>query len=92
MTYDDKTRAVLCCHLMRESFAHPRFGEDEPSPEFVFFQAKQVVDCFDFEILPVGILERRYFGDRLPLKSVQDLDEVTLERLRGISEKIANGE
>jgi hypothetical protein len=65
-----------------------RFGEDDPSPEFVFFQAKQVLDRFDFEIQPVGILEDRYSEHHLSIKLVQDLDEVTVERLRGMSERI----
>lgn len=88
MSDDDKTRAILCCHLMRKSLVHPHFGKGEPSPEFVFFQAKQVLDHFDFEIQPIGILEDHNFEHRLPLKLVQQLDIVTVERLRGMSEKI----
>lgn len=84
MSNDDKTRAILCCHLMRKSLVHPR----EPLPEFVFFQAKQVLDRFDFEIQPVGILEDHNFGHLLPLKLVQHLDKTTVERLQGMSERI----
>jgi len=85
MADTDKKRAVLCCHLMRKSLTH----SDEPALEFAFFQAKQIIDYFDFEIQPVGILEDDYFGGEfLPLKSLQHLDEATVERLRIMSEKI----
>ena len=91
MARADKARAVLCCHLMRESLAHQRLGGDDSLPEFFFFQAREVLDRFDFDILPVGILERSYFGDQLPLKPLQDIDEVIGGRLRSMSEKIASG-
>ncbi|MGZ3634338.1 MAG: DUF2971 domain-containing protein [Parachlamydiaceae bacterium] len=85
MADTDKKRAVLCCHLMRKSLTH----SDEPAPEFAFFQAKQIVDRFDFEIQPEGILEDDYFGgERLPLKSLRHLDEATIKRLGIMSEKI----
>lgn len=85
---DDKTRAILCCHLMRKSLVQLHLGKGEPSPEFVFFQAKQALARFDFEIQPVGILEDHNFEHRLPIKSVQHLDEITVERLQRISERI----
>lgn len=88
MADDDKSRAILSCHLMRKSLVHPHFGKGELSPEFVFFQAKQVLDRFDFEIQPVGILEDHNFEHRLPLKLVQHLDDITVERLQGMSERI----
>lgn len=88
MSDDDKTRAILCCHLMRKSLVHQHFGEGELLPEFAFFQAKQVLDRFDFEIQPIGILEDHNFKYRLPIKSVQHLDEITVERLQGMSERI----
>jgi len=74
--------------LDKKVISTPHFGKGEPSPEFVFFQAKQVLDHFDFEIQPVGIIEDHNFEHRLPLKLVQHLDTVTIERLRGMSEKI----
>ena len=73
---------------MRKSLAHLCVGEDDTPHEFVFFQAIQILDRFDFEIQPVGILENHYSGYQLPIRLVQKLDEVTVERLRGISEEI----
>ena len=88
MTDDDKKRAILCCYLMRKSLAHLCVGEDDTPPEFVFFQAIQVLDRFDFEIQPVGVLENHYSGQHPPIRLVQNLDGVTVERLRGIREEI----
>ncbi|MEZ6122890.1 MAG: DUF2971 domain-containing protein [Planctomycetaceae bacterium] len=58
MSEQDKVRAVLCCHLMRESSIE---SQQESLPQFMFFQALQVVDRFDFQIVPVGILDGRHF-------------------------------
>jgi hypothetical protein len=90
MSNTNKKRAVLCCHLMREA-AHRSLNENEPLPEISFFQAKQVLDRFDFKILPVGILDGSYYGDQLPLKSFKDLDEARGEKLCRMSEHIASG-
>lgn len=91
MTDADKKQAIICCYLMRESLTPQRSGEDTSLPEFSFFQARGVLDRFDFNILPVGVLERSYFGEWLPLKPLKDLDQAGRERLREMSEKIANG-
>ena len=88
MTDGDKKRAILCCYLLRKSLAHLCVGEDDTPPEFVFFQAIQVLDRFDFEIQPVGVLENHYSGQHPPIRLVQNLDGVTVERLRGIREEI----
>ncbi|MBI4756781.1 MAG: DUF2971 domain-containing protein [Betaproteobacteria bacterium] len=82
----DKRRAVLCCHLMRESS-----GQPEPAQPFMFFQAFQVIDRFDFKIVPVGILDGLYFDRHLPIKTIDDLDETTRQSLREVSDQIENG-
>lgn len=91
MSNANKERAVLCCHLMREILAHRHLNENESLPEFSFFQARQVLDRFDFEILPVGILDGSYYGDQLPLKPLRDLGEAIGKKLRGMSEQITKG-
>jgi hypothetical protein len=88
MGYAEKVKAVLCCYLMQESSAR-NLGRDELPPDFFFFQAKQLLDRFDFSIVPVGVLERSYYGDRSPLKPLKELDPATKERLRNTSREIA---
>ncbi len=87
MSQCDKIRAVLCCHLMRESTLK---SNDVRLPQFNFFQARQVVDRFDFRIVPVGILDGLYFEGHLPIKSIDDLDESSAQSLREMSERIGN--
>jgi hypothetical protein len=60
-------------------------------PPFMFFQAKQVVDRFDFRIVPVGILDGQYFDPHLPIKTIDDLDETTGRSLRYASDQIEKG-
>jgi hypothetical protein len=85
MSREHKARIVVCCHLMLESNNLPT----ENDPELQFFQARQTVDRFDFEILPVGILDKHYFGDSIPLKLMNRLDEDAADRLRARAELIA---
>jgi hypothetical protein len=85
MSCEDKARAVLCCHLLVES----RNQLSETGGEFQFFQARQTVDRFDFEILPMGILDKHYFARHLPLKPLQNLDGQTAERIRAAASSIA---
>ena len=88
MSNQDKDRVILCCHLMRESSAIP---DGQSLPEFAFFQASQLLDRFDFQISPVGVLDGLYFGDGLPIKLMKDVDETTARALRKMSEEIENG-
>lgn len=85
MSLENKARTVLCCHLLVES----RNQLSETRGEFQFFQARQTVDRFDFEILPVGILDKHYFARHLPVKPMQRLDEDTVERIRAAAASIA---
>ena len=85
MSSEHKARIVVCCHLMVKSNNLPT----EKDPELHFFQARQTVDLFDFEILPVGILDKHYFGDSIPLKLMDRLDEDAADRLRASAELIA---
>jgi hypothetical protein len=87
MSEQDKVRAVLCCHRMRESSIE---SDQESLPQFMFFQALQVVDRFDFQIVPVGILDGRYFDRHLPIKTIDDLDESNAQSLRDASDQIGN--
>lgn len=87
MSERDKIRAVLCCHLMRESIAE---SDHNSLPQFMFFQALQVVDRFDFRIVPVGVLDGRYFDRHLPIKTIDDLDETAAQSLRDASDQIGN--
>jgi hypothetical protein len=88
MSERDKIRAVLCCHLMRESSIE---SAADSLPLFMFFKAIQVVDRFDFRIVPVGILGGQYFGRHLPIKTIDDLDETTGQSLRDASDQIEKG-
>lgn len=85
MSQEHKARIVVCCYLMVKSNDFPT----EKSPELQFFQARQSVNRFDFEILPVGILDKNYFGDHLPLKPMNRLDENVADRIRAAAELIA---
>ena len=85
MTSENKQRAVICCHLMRESI--------EPKnhlPDFMFFQAVHEVDRFDFRITPVGILDGSYSKGQVPIKTVDKLDEVKVRVLSEASAEIAS--
>jgi hypothetical protein len=88
MSERDKIRAVLCCHLMRESSIE---SAADSLPPFMFFEAIQVVDRFDFRIVPVGILGGKYFDGHLPIKTIDDLDEITGRSLRHASDQIEKG-
>jgi len=88
MSERDKVRALLCCHLMRESCTAPNSGA---LPEFAFFQSMQVLDRFDLKIVPVGILEGLYFDKHLPIKTMDDLDKTSGQRLCEMSQQIENG-
>ena len=44
-------------------------------PPFMFFKAIQVVERFDFRIIPIGILDGIYFDRHLPIKIIDNLDE-----------------
>lgn len=85
MSCENKARTVLCCHLLVES----RKQLSETQDEFQFFQARQTVDRFDYQILPVGILDEHYFARHIPLKPMQRLDGGTSERIRAAAASIA---
>lgn len=85
MTLENRARAVLCCHLMKQS----RSSEAGANYEFTFFEAQQAVDKFDFVIRPVGILAGNYPGRFLPLKPVSELDETIVTRLHTTADLIA---
>ena len=87
MSCENKARAIVCCHLLVES--HNRLSDSESRREFQFFQARQTVDRFGFQISPVGVLDKHYFDHHLPLKPVKDLDRDTVERLRAVAASIA---
>lgn len=84
MTLENRARAVLCCHLMKQS----RFPEIGADYEFAFFEATQSVDKFDFAIRPVGILQGNYYGRQLPLKPVRELDEATVKKMNTTADLI----
>ena len=88
MSERDKIRAILCCHLMRESAIDSAANS---LPLFMFFRAIQVVDRFDFRVVPVGILDGQCFGRDLPIKTNDDLDETTSRSLRHASDQIDKG-
>lgn len=85
MTLENRARAVLSCHLMKQS----RSSEIDANYEFAFFEAQQAVDKFDFAIRPVGILAGNYYGRHLPLKPVSELNETTVTRLHATADLIA---
>lgn len=84
MSNEDKARAVLCCHLLVES----RNPDEMDRKEFMFFQARQTIDRFDFNILPIGTLDKHYFGDRLPVKPVSKLDPEAVKRVQSVARSI----
>jgi hypothetical protein len=85
MTLENRARAVLCCHLMKQS----RSSEIGAEYEFAFFEAQQTADKFDFVIRPVGILDGNYYGRHLPLKPVRELDEATVKKLNATADLIS---
>jgi hypothetical protein len=85
MSLENRARAVLSCHLMKQS----RSSEIGVEYEFTFFEAQQAVDKFDFAIRPVGILNGNYYGRHLPLKPVRELDEATVKKLNTTADLIA---
>lgn len=81
MSRSDVARAVVCCHLMRQSH------DDEHPTDFVFFQAEQQIENLSIGIKPVGILEGPYFGKDLPLpvKPISELPVAKANDLREIA-------
>ena len=86
MSCENKARTVLCSHLLFES----RKQLSEAEREFQFFQARHTVDRFDFEILPVGTLDKHYFDPHLPVKPMKRLDPDAAERIRTAAASIRN--
>ena len=84
MSEENKVRAVICSHIMHETYQ----SENNAGHEFVFFQAQQAVESFNFLIHPVGILGGHYFGRSLPLTKLSDLDEATVARLHALADEI----
>ncbi len=86
MSPENKARAVLSCHVMKQA----RSSEKGIECELAFFQAQQALDKFDLAIRPIGILSGQYFGRRqLPLKPLRELDETTIARLHATADLIA---
>jgi hypothetical protein len=84
MSQLDVARAVVCCHLMRQSH-----GEEHPT-DFMLFQAKQQVKSLNIEIKPVGILDGNYFGEKwsLPIKRISKLPLTKASDIREIAKTI----
>lgn len=85
MTDENKARAVLCCHLLvelRDQGENYRNG-------LMFFQARQTIDRFDFDILPVGTLGKTYFRDMLPIKRFKELEDEDAQRIQDVARMIA---
>lgn len=85
MSDQDKARAILCCHLMRESLAH---FSAPALPPFVFLQAKQTVDRFALDIHPFGLLDGMFSDHRLPVKKMSQMDAATKDRLQRMCAEI----
>jgi len=85
MSREHKARIVLCYHLLVES--HNQLSE--PRREFQFFQARQTIDRFDFEILPIGTLDKHYSSRHLPVKPVRELDKDSTKRIQATAATIA---
>lgn len=79
MSRSDVARAVVCCHLMRQSH------DDEHPTDFVFFQAEQQIENLSVRIKPVGILEGPYFGKDIPLP-VKPINELPVEKADDLRE------
>lgn len=85
MSSADKARAVLCCHLLIESRHHL----SEERKEILFFQARQTIDRFDFDILPVGTLDRDYLEAHFPVKPMRELDSNAARRIKRVAKLIS---
>lgn len=91
MSEQDRMRAVLCCHHMRASLSETAAGL---LPPFMFFEAMQVFDRYDFKVVPVGTLGGQHFAlldGILPLQTINDLDVSTCQSLRETSDQIEKG-
>ena len=89
MTHDDKVRAVLSCYQMNEAF--PLDSHAEPRLPFTFFQATQVLDRFDFEVTPAGILGDHYSKRLLPFKPLDRLEDDVKTDLREMASQMVKG-
>jgi hypothetical protein len=85
MSLEARARAVLCCHLMKQT----RCSEMDQECDFSFFEAEQTLDRVGFAIQPIGILAGKYYGRHLPLKPIEKLDEATVAKLRATAGEIA---
>jgi hypothetical protein len=85
MSCENKARTALCCHLLVESHNQP----SEPRRELQLFRARQTIERFDFEILPVGTLDKHYFARHLQVKPMKELNEDAAKRIRGAAASIA---
>jgi hypothetical protein len=80
----DKARAVLCCYLMNEAAE----ASGTSLRRFVFLQAREAVDRFGFDVVPVGVLAPFYF-EHIPLKRMCDLAGPEAEEVRTMASRIA---
>ena len=84
MSDADKTRAVVACHALKESR-----GPDETRDSiFLFLQARQEVDRFDFDLVPVGVLAGRYGRNLMPIAGISELDQNIASKVNAIAESI----
>ena len=84
MSHQDKVRAIVCCHLMRES-VRPLVPT---LPTFVFLQAKQALERFPLGIYPIGILDGFLSEQFLPLKKISELDAAMKDKLQCMCDEI----
>lgn len=84
MSPSDVARAIVCCHLMRQS------NGDEHSTGFMFFQAEQQNNDLSIGIRPVGILKESYYGNglQLPVKPISELPMEQVNDLREIAKSM----
>ncbi len=85
MKKTDRERAILCCHLMRETFP---LLPGEKQTLFAFFEATHANDLFELQIRPVGVLSGIFYRGDLPFKEMAKIGKGDQKNLLKMAEHI----
>jgi hypothetical protein len=89
MSVIDRERAITCCYLMRKSILEKKLNNQMELSEFVFFEAKEGIEYYDVDIVPIGTLIDKNFG-RVPFRLLNRHDEETQEMLFELAKNLSS--
>lgn len=91
MSDEDKARAILCCHIMKNSMGPLTEPANHSIEPFMFFEARSQVNRFGFDVLPLGILKEHFSTYGLPFTPVSKTNTSVQQMAMKMAEQIAAG-